>query len=67
MTTAKSVKRKTKSERTTEAQIAIESEMLKQIEDTQQDTQQDTNKCSEYDIETDDTVLYTYTRHLRRL
>ena len=61
--TTKTVKRKTKSERTTEAQIAIESEMLKQIEDTPQDT----TKCSEYDIETDDKVLYTYTRHLRKL
>ena len=59
----KTVKRKTKSERSIEAQIEIESEVLKQIEDTQQDT----NKCSDYDIKTDDTVLYTYTRHLRRL
>ena len=63
MTAKTTVKRKTKSERTTEAQIAIESEMLKQIEDTQQDT----SKCSEYDIETEDKVLYTYTRHLRKL
>lgn len=63
MTTKTAVKRKTKSERTTEAQIALETEILKQIEDTQQDT----NKCSEYDIETDDKVLYTYTRHLRKL
>lgn len=61
--TIKNVKRKTKSERTTEAQIAIESEMLKQIEDTQQDT----NKCPEYDIETEDKVFYTYTRRLRKL
>lgn len=63
MTATKTVKRKTKSERTTEAQIELETEILKQIEDTQQDT----NKCSEYDIETEDAVLYTYTRHLRKL
>ena len=60
--TTKIVKRKTKSERTTEAQIAIESEMLKQIEDIQED-----NKCSESDIKIEDKVLYTYTRHLRKL
>lgn len=59
----KTVKRKTKSERTTEAQIKLETEILKQIEDTQQDT----NKCTESNIETDDKVLYTYVRHLRRI
>ena len=59
----KTVKRKSKSERTTEAQIELETEILKQIEDTQQDT----NKCTESNIETDDKVLYTYTRHLRRI
>ena len=59
----KTVKRKTKSERSIEAQIEIESEVLKQIEDTQQDN----NKRSEYDIKTEDKVLYTYTRHLRKL
>ena len=59
----KTVKRKSKSERTTEAQIELETEMLKQIEDTQQDI----DKCSESDIETEDKVLYTYTRHLRKL
>lgn len=63
MTATKTVKRKTKSERTTEAQIELETEILKQIEDAQQDT----NKCSEYDIETEDAVFYTYTRHLRKL
>lgn len=63
MTTKTTVKRKTKSERTTDAQMSIESEILKQIEDTQQDI----NKCSESDIETEDKVLYTYTRHLRKL
>lgn len=64
MTTTKTAKRKSKSERSIEAQNElINEEVLKQIEDTQQDT----SKCSEYDIETDDTVLYTYTRHLRRL
>ena len=59
----KTVKRKTKSERTTEAQIKLETEILKQIEDAQQDT----NKCTESNIETDDKVFYTYTRHLRRI
>lgn len=60
----KTVKRKSKSERTTEAQNElINEEVLKQIEDTQQDT----SKCSESNIETEDKVLYTYTRRLRRL
>ena len=63
MTTKTAVKRKTKSERTTEAQIAIESEMLKQIEGAQQDT----DKCLESDIEIDDKVFYKYTRRLRKL
>ena len=61
---AKTVKRKTKSERSIEAQNElVNEEVLKQIEDTQQNT----NKCSEYDIETEDKVLYTYIRHLRKL
>ena len=60
----KTVKRKSKVERTTEAQNElINEEVHKQIEDTQQDT----DKCSEYNIETEDKVLYTYTRHLRRI
>ena len=64
MTATKTVKRKTKSEHSIEAQNElINEEVLKQIEDTQQDT----CKCSESDIETEDKVLYTYTRHLRRL
>lgn len=60
----KTVKRKSKSERSIEAQNElINEEALKQIEDTQQDA----GKCSEYNIETDDKVFYTYTRHLRRI
>lgn len=60
----KTVKRKSKSERSIEAQNElINEEVLKQIEDTQQDA----NKCTESNIETDDKVLYTYTRHLRKL